>query len=30
MDAALGSVLGHKQVEGLSSAFGLPSPMEEH
>lgn len=26
--AALGSVLGHEQVEGLSSAFALPSPVE--
>lgn len=26
--AALGSVLGHEQVEGLSSAFAFPSPME--
>lgn len=28
VEAGLGSVLGHKQVEGLSSAFALSSPME--
>lgn len=26
--AVLGSLLGHEQVEGLSSAFDLPSPVE--
>jgi len=26
--AALGSVQGHEQVEGLSSAFALPPPVE--
>lgn len=28
MEAGLGSVLDHEQVEGLSSAFALPSPVK--